>query len=58
MNKQLYYRTLLLISIIVIAVLAITLSGCGASGEQDSDVWVLNGLIFPDCYDTSHMNEE
>ena len=28
-------------------------------GEPDlSDVWVLNGLIFPDCYDTSHMNGE
>ena len=27
-------------------------------GEPDlSDVWVLNGLIFPDCYDTSHINE-
>ena len=20
-----------------------------------SDIWVLNGLIFPDCYDTSHL---
>ena len=28
-------------------------------GEPDlSDVWVLNGLIFPDCYDTSHINEQ
>ena len=27
-------------------------------GPNLSDVWVLNGLIFPDCYDTSHMNEQ
>ena len=28
-------------------------------GRPDlSDVWILNGLIFPDCYDTSHMNEQ
>lgn len=26
-------------------------------GPNLSDVWVLNGLIFPDCYDTSHKNE-
>ena len=27
----------------------------GEDGEPDlSDVWVLNGLIFPDCYDTSN----
>ncbi len=29
----------------------------GEDGGPDlSDVWVLNGLIFPDCYDTSHLN--
>ena len=29
------------------------------NGEPNlSDVWVLNGLIFPDCYDTSHMNKQ
>lgn len=28
----------------------------GEDGEPDlSDVWVLNGSIFPDCYDTSHF---
>ena len=27
-------------------------------GPNLSDVWVLNGLIFPDCYDTSHINEQ
>lgn len=27
-------------------------------GPDLSDVWILNGLIFPDCYDTSHMNEQ
>ena len=27
-------------------------------GPNLSDVWVLNGLIFPDCYDTSHLNEQ
>ena len=28
-------------------------------GEPNlSDVWVLNGLIFPNCYDTSHMNHQ
>ena len=28
------------------------------NGEPNlSDVWVLNGLIFPDCYDTSNMNK-
>ena len=26
-------------------------------GPNLSDVWVLNGLIFPNCYDTSHMSE-
>ena len=26
-------------------------------GPDLSDVWVLNGLIFPDCYDTSRMND-
>ena len=26
-------------------------------GPNLSDVWVLNGLIFLDCYDTSHMPE-
>ena len=26
-------------------------------GPNLSYVWVLNGLIFPDCYDTSHINE-
>ncbi len=25
-------------------------------GPNLSDVWVLNGLIFPDCYDISQMN--
>ena len=25
-------------------------------GPNLADVWVLNGLIFPDCYDTSHTN--
>ena len=31
----------------------------GEDGEPNlSDVWVLNGLIFPDCYDTSHLNEQ
>ena len=25
-------------------------------GPNLSDVWVLNGLIFPDCYDTSRMS--
>ena len=30
----------------------------GEDGEPDlTDVWVLNGLIFPDCYDMSHLNE-
>lgn len=30
----------------------------GKDGGPDlSDVWVLNGLIFPDCYDTSHIDE-
>ena len=29
----------------------------GEDGDPNlSDVWVLNGLIFPDCYDTSHLN--
>ena len=133
MDKQLRYRTLLLISLLVVAIIAaITLSGKKAKEEQDqksmsldeylsetnenwfltgknkytvqammvskemtfhndlevvdlvarddgetvvlkgtrdeictigedggpdlSDVWVLNGLIFPDCYDTSHLN--
>lgn len=28
------------------------------NGPDLSDVWVLNGLIFPDCYDTSHINEQ
>ena len=27
-------------------------------GPNLSDVWVLNGLIFPDCYDTSRMDEQ
>ena len=27
-------------------------------GPNLSDVWVLNGLIFPDCYDTSRMTEQ
>lgn len=27
-------------------------------GPNLSDVWVLNGLIFLDCYDTSHINEQ
>lgn len=31
----------------------------GEDGNPNlSDVWVLNGLIFPDCYDTSHLNEQ
>ena len=31
----------------------------GEDGEPNlSDVWILNGLIFPDCYDTSHLNEQ
>jgi len=31
----------------------------GEDGAPDlSDVWVLNGMIFPDCYDTSHLNEQ
>ena len=31
----------------------------GEDGGPDlSDVWVLNGLIFPDCYDTSHLEEQ
>ena len=31
----------------------------GEDGDPNlSDVWVLNGLIFPDCYDTSHLNEQ
>ena len=25
-------------------------------GPDLSDIWILNGLIFPDCYDTSNMN--
>lgn len=25
-------------------------------GPDLSDVWILNGLIFPDCYDSSHIN--
>ena len=29
----------------------------GEDGNPNlSDVWVLNGTIFPDCYDTSHLN--
>ena len=29
------------------------------NGEPNlSDIWVLNGLIFPDCYDTSLMNKQ
>lgn len=28
-------------------------------GEPDlSDIWVVNGLIFLDCYDTSHMDRQ
>lgn len=28
-------------------------------GEPDlSDVWILNGLIFPDCYDTTNMEKK
>ena len=27
-------------------------------GPNLSDVWILNGLIFPDCYDTSHYNKQ
>lgn len=31
----------------------------GEDGGPDlSDVWILNGLIFPDCYDTSRRNGE
>ena len=31
----------------------------GEDGDPNlSDVWVLNGLIFPDCYDISHLNEQ
>lgn len=31
----------------------------GEDGNPNlSDVWVLNGSIFPDCYDTSHLNEQ
>ena len=31
----------------------------GEDGEPNlSDVWVLNGLIFPDCYDTSHIDKQ
>ena len=31
----------------------------GEDGKPNlSDVRVLNGLIFPDCYDTSHLNEK
>ena len=31
----------------------------GEDGNPNlSDVWVLNGLIFPDCYDTSHLNDQ
>ena len=26
-------------------------------GPDLSDIWILNGLIFPDCYDTSNMNK-
>ena len=30
----------------------------GKDGRPDlTDVWVLNGAVFQDCYDTSHMNE-
>ena len=28
-------------------------------GEPDlSDIWIVNGLIFPDCYDTNNMEKE
>ena len=31
----------------------------GEDGGPDlSNIWVLNGLIFPDCYDTSHRDEK
>ena len=31
----------------------------GENGDPDlSDVWVVNGLVFPNTYDTSHMPEE
>ena len=26
-------------------------------GPDLSDIWILNGLIFPECYDTSNMNK-
>ena len=30
----------------------------GEDGEPSlSDVWIVNGLVFMDCYDTSHMKE-
>lgn len=30
----------------------------GEDGEPSlSDVWIVNGLVFLDCYDTSHMKE-
>ena len=60
MKKQLPYRTLFVKIIIVsVSVVMIALSGCHADGGPNlSDVWVLNGLIFPDCYDTSHLNEQ
>jgi hypothetical protein len=31
----------------------------GEDGNPNlSDVWVLNGSIFPECYDTSHLDEQ
>lgn len=27
-------------------------------GPDLTDVWILNGTIFPECYDTSHLNEK
>ena len=31
----------------------------GEDGNPNlSDAWVLNGLIFPECYDTSHLDEQ
>ena len=29
------------------------------NGEPDlSDIWILNGLVFPEYYDTDHMTDE
>ena len=27
-------------------------------GPDLTDVWILNGTIFPECYDTSHLSEQ